>query len=365
VGSNPTTAIFNSHEFLLAKKNKIGQNASLYNHLSMTPAASSTLPRPPPILPSTYQNHSGYEVLNTRMIGQGGIGQLYRGIDRSTHELVAIKAQRYTPAAKVEAFVLQNLAAPHAVRCRDVIEDPANEMSYIIMDLIPEKNIESAFFNPKRPTVRLTLDEIKCISRQVLEFLEDLEAKEIVFGDLKARNLIFLRDSRALTVVDFGGARQSHIVGSPTPHTTHNHQAPEFILNGIPTHYNDRWSLACTLFFLLTGTHLFPMHEDIPREERNNYVLQMIFKRIGWPTSQYLQKCLNTDVYFDDQMEFHKELPVPHLQKWQDEIREASRKNSWPVEDVEKFISIIHKLLRYEHRATPRSLLSHPLSSEL
>jgi serine/threonine protein kinase len=207
----------------------------------------------------------------------------------------------------------------------------------------------------------LSLDEITCILKQYLEFLKGWHSLADICHNLNASKLIYQRASRTLTVLDYGSARRAHLTDQSNPQTTINHQPPEFFLKRKNTAAVDRWGLGCILYYLLTGTDLFPLGSGISEEEQNHYVFQRIVQRIGWPTPQYLQKCQNTDVYFDDQRRFRKNLPVPRLQNWRVVIEQTFSLNNWPTHEMNGFISIIDNVVCYKNRSTPESLLKHRL----
>jgi serine/threonine protein kinase len=295
-----------------------------------------------------------------QVLGKGCYGTVEKGMDCLTGSPVAIKIQPRSPATKAEAFMASTLKAPHLVPYRDAFEEPVDTVSpkvFIVMDLVPQQSIASAYLKPK---ISLTLNDITCIAHQALEFLSDLFLKKIIYFDLKPENLIYRRSFNSLTVIDVGSARQ---IGSdhPVPITaTPSYQAPEFILGRATGQSYDCWSLACTIYKLVTGASLFPTLNGLPKKDWNNFILQTIVQQIGKPTPAYLSSCKKAAVYFDEKIEFKNPLPVPQFKNWQVSIREAAHVKNWPSSKVDQLIDLMSKLLCYEKRATPGELLKHP-----
>lgn len=282
--------------------------------------------------------------------------------ERASGLNVVIKCQRFSPEARAESVMMQTIHHPHAVQFHAAFEDSeevTQRKFYIAMDNIPEKNLEEVYFNPRTPEKKLTLDEIGCIIRQLLEFLDYLRQHDIVHFDLKLPNLIFRRSSRSLTVIDFGSARGPSIFPSLRGRLTPGFRAPEYLL-GKPVDLSyDYWSLGCLIFQLLTGDRLFSFSKTVDESDWDAYHLQLIFNEIGLPDPAYLKACRKAAVFFDDQWQLRKQFDLPERDHWQNRIRETGERNLWPSEEVEGFIEIVGGLLRYENRSLPETLLQH------
>jgi serine/threonine protein kinase len=307
--------------------------------------------------------------ITEEILGKGKTSSVVKGQDLRSRSPVAIKCLTNPAVAEIESTVFKTVRAPHAVHYRDAFQgSPPRERSeqkhYIVMDLVPEDNIYNAFLNPNKPE-RLTVDEVISIVSQLLEFFDGLHGQEIGFFDLKLDNLIFRRKCRSLIVIDFGGARKI-VVPFPTlpparPHTTPQYRAPERILGGKMTTQYDLWSFGCLLFELLTGRRLFPIPQDISRDDSNHYVMQMIVQRLGKPTREFLKECREAVGFFDENLELCKKFNAPLLPPWEAVLAQSCLSKGYPLEEIHLFIQLIGYVLRYENRPSAKELLGCPL----
>lgn len=302
-----------------------------------------------------------------KVLGKGGFGTVVEGKHLFSGSPLAIKKQRNSVDAQTEACTLHCLQGiPHLVRYRAAFlgspkQNPRERVHHIVMDKVPGKHIVDAFLLAKKPADKLVFNEIVTCARQLLEFLDALHKRGLIYFDLKPDNLIFMRDSRQLTVVDCGGVRDAR----NTSHgliTTRNYRAPELLLGKTLSADYDLWSFGCTLYALLTEKCLFSVAKDIPEERKDNYMLQMIDHRLDTPpTLEYLSSSPTAPQIFNTNREFRQKEQLPRLKKWQEVVRETGRKKRWPSKEVEMFIGIIDSVIRYENRASPKELLASPL----
>ncbi len=303
--------------------------------------------------------------ITEEVLGKGSSSTVVKGQDLRSRSPVAIKCLTNPAVAEIESTIFKTVHAPHAVHYRDAFQgSPPREGSqqkhFIVMDLVPEETIRTAFLSPKK-SERLTFDEIITITSQLLEFFDGLHGQEIGFFDLKLGNLIFRRKCRSLIVIDFGGARKI-VVPFPTqaparPHTTAQYRAPEKILGGKMTTQYDMWTLACLLFELLARKPLFPLPQEISREDSNHYVIQMIVQRLGKPTREFLKDCKEAADFFDENLELRKKFDMPLLTPWEAAIAQSCQSKGYPINEIQLFIQLISYLLRYENRPSARELL--------
>jgi len=201
-----------------------------------------------------------YEIFE--LLGEGGMGEVYRGRDSRLQRDVAIKTshQRFSERFEREARTIAALNHPNICHIYDVGPD------YLVMELV-----EGA--SPKGP---LPLEEALRIAEQVAAALEAAHEKGIVHRDLKPANIL-VRPDGMVKVLDFGLAKVStnHTSesiedpeNSPTRRTfvaseagmilgTAAYMAPEQARGRTVDQRADIWAFGVVLFELITGDPLF------------------------------------------------------------------------------------------------------------
>ena len=143
----------------------------------------------------------------TGVLGGGGMGKVYRGIDEKLGRTVAVKAilsgQMSDGDARGrflrEAQVLSRLNHPNICQVYDHIE--ADENDYLVLELVEGESLKEVI---RRGLPRKTA---LAIAEQLAEVLTVTHARGIVHRDLKPDNVMFTADG-AVKVLDFGLARE-------------------------------------------------------------------------------------------------------------------------------------------------------------
>jgi len=195
------------------------------------------------------------------LAGSGGMGQVYRALDRHTGESVALKVLTRDASAHVarfahEAQALAELSHPHIVRY--VAHGVAEEGEpYLAMEWLEGEDLTSRLVDGPLP-----IEDCLQLGSRLAEALGAAHAQGIVHRDLKPSN-VFLPDFRleAVKIIDFGIARLAHrthitrtgmLVGTP------GYMAPEQAQDGRVVDLRaDVFSLGCVLFECVTGTSAF------------------------------------------------------------------------------------------------------------
>jgi hypothetical protein len=194
--------------------------------------------------------------------GQGGMGTVYRAVDRETEEVVAVKLLHgATDALRVrferEGKVLAQLDDPHIVRYVAHGEVSAEEL-FLVMEWLDGDDLSVRL---RQET--LTIDETITIAQTVAAGLATAHAQGIVHRDIKPSNL-FLLDGRIdrLKLLDFGVARlqgatvQATRVGQPIG--TPSYMSPEQARGDADVDArSDLFSLGCLLYECLAGAPPF------------------------------------------------------------------------------------------------------------
>ncbi|HXV34379.1 MAG TPA: serine/threonine-protein kinase [Gaiellaceae bacterium] len=197
-----------------------------------------------------------------RLVGRGGMGEIYVARDRVLGRTVAVKllAERLAQEPELrERFRREALAAarlsgePHVVTVYDVGEHDGRP--FTVMEYLPGGTLaERAQSRPVDARTALAW------LAQAAAALDAAHAKGVVHRDVKPANLIFDATDR-LQVVDFGIARVTDdTLGMTAPGTilgTAGYLAPEQALGRETTAASDRYALAVVAYELLTGGRPF------------------------------------------------------------------------------------------------------------
>jgi serine/threonine protein kinase len=144
---------------------------------------------------------SHYRVLDA--IGEGGMGEVFLGLDETLRRKVALKSirreRRLDPATKArflrEARTLSQLDHPNICRAYDYIETP--ERDWIVLELVEGQTLGAAIRRGLPGADRLK------IAQQIAAVLVATHAAGIVHRDLKPGN-VMLTPSGDVKVLDFG-----------------------------------------------------------------------------------------------------------------------------------------------------------------
>jgi serine/threonine protein kinase len=197
-----------------------------------------------------------YQILG--ILGVGGMGVVYRGMDKSMGREVAIKTLTEATEDLRQRFQLEArsgvLNHPNIVTVYDFGEQDGNP--YIVMEFVPGDSLE----NLLRAGRQFSLIERLEIVRQVCLALGYAHQKGVIHRDIKPANVMVQPDGN-IKIVDFGVAR----LASHSGHTqagmvigTFHYIAPERLLGKSADGRADIWSAGVILYLLLTGKLPFP-----------------------------------------------------------------------------------------------------------
>ncbi len=194
-------------------------------------------------------------------IAAGGMGEVFRGRDRTSGEVVAIKVisdgREHRSARFVrEVELLSELSHPGIVRYVSHGETPSGGM-FLVMEWLDGEDLRS-----RLERTPLTVGEAITLATRVAEALGAAHARGIVHRDLKPSNL-FLSGGRIdqVKVLDFGIAQRegrTQLTRTGTMIGTPGFMAPEQA--GSSTAIDARAdvsALGCVLYQCLTGTPAF------------------------------------------------------------------------------------------------------------
>src|SRR5262245_11844068 len=217
-----------------------------------------------------------YEIVS--LLGEGGMGQVYRARDTQLGRDVAIKILPDEFAAdpdrlmrfEREARSLATLNHPHIAQVYGL--ESSGTSRAIVMELVEGEDLAERIARGPLP-----IDDAIAIGRQIADALESAHDAGIVHRDLKPAN-VKVRADGTVKVLDFGLAKSQgsgigdqgsgSVANSPTitsPAMTERgvilgtaaYMAPEQARGKVVDRRADLWALGCVLFEMLTASRAF------------------------------------------------------------------------------------------------------------
>ncbi|SOJ56915.1 Serine/threonine-protein kinase PknD [Mycobacterium simulans] len=192
-----------------------------------------------------------------RLIGRGGMGEVYEAEDTRKHRVVALKlisaqfSDNSTFLARMhrEADIAGRLTEPHIVPIHDYGE--IDGQFYVEMRLIDGVSLRAMLtqYGPLSPARAVA------IVRQIAAALDAAHGSGITHRDVKPENILVASNDFAY-LVDFGIARNAADPGLTQRGMavgTYNYMAPERFTSNEVTYRADIYALACVLGECLTG----------------------------------------------------------------------------------------------------------------
>lgn len=213
-------------------------------------------------------NIGKYKII--RELGRGATSTVFLAQAPATQQQVAIKlfnldvlldnnrAKAFRKLLLSEASLAGKLSHPHIVKIFDAVMNDG-ELNYIVMEYVDGESLEKI----AEVDHLLPLSSISEIIYKCCKALEYAQYQGVIHRDIKPANIMICGD-HDIKISDFGSAlieseqtTQVSGVGSPA------YMSPEQIREQMLTHQTDIYSLAVTMYKLLTG--------KLPFDARNNY----------------------------------------------------------------------------------------------
>jgi eukaryotic-like serine/threonine-protein kinase len=196
-----------------------------------------------------------YEILE--ILGEGGMGAVYKAMDRELSRPVALKVIRPDLAGnqaildrfKQELLLAREVTHKNVIRIYDLGE--AEGMKFITMEYVEGKDLRTLIHEQ----TKLPPEEAVEIMQQVCRALEAAHSVGIIHRDLKPQNIMRDKSGRIL-VMDFGLART--LEGDGMTQTgalvgTMDYMSPEQALGKELDQRSDLFALGLIFYELLTG----------------------------------------------------------------------------------------------------------------
>jgi serine/threonine-protein kinase len=196
-----------------------------------------------------------YELLE--IIGEGGMGTVYKARDQLLDRIVAVKilkSEFQKNKAFIEKFHTEALAAarishPNIVSIYDVGSN--DDLHYIVMEYIEGKTLKECITEQKT----LPVDQAVSIAIMICDGVHHAHEKHVIHRDIKPQNILITRQGM-VKVADFGIARSNtdstitfgqNVVGSV------HYVSPEQAKGSVVDCTTDIYAIGCVLYEMTTG----------------------------------------------------------------------------------------------------------------
>ena len=243
-----------------------------------------------------------YEIL--QLLGEGGMGAVYKASDRELDRFVALKVIRPELASNpsILARFKQELLLAHQVTHRNVIRiydlAEADGVKYITMEFVEGKDLRTLI----REKNKFAPEEAVEIIQQVCLALDAAHSVGVIHRDLKPQNIMLDSSGRVL-VMDFGLART--LEGDGMTQTgaivgTMEYMSPEQALAKDLDQRSDLFALGLILYEMLTGKAPFKAESAlaslIKRTQERAVPVSDVDNQIPGTLSGIVSKCLERDL---------------------------------------------------------------------
>ena len=205
-----------------------------------------------------------YEIL--ALLGQGGMGAVYKARDTELDRLVALKIIRpeLTTNPEILKRFKQELILARQVTHRNVIRifdlGQADGFKFITMEYLEGQDLRGVL----REKGKLTPEQAARVILQICRALEAAHGEGVIHRDLKPQNIMIDANGRAY-VMDFGIARSAHLPGMTQTGAlvgTPEYMSPEQAKGEKLGEQSDIFSLGVILYELVVGQS--PYYSETP-----------------------------------------------------------------------------------------------------
>ena len=242
-----------------------------------------------------------YEIL--QLLGEGGMGAVYKAMDRELGRPVALKLIRPQLAANpsILARFKQELLLAHQVTHRNVVRiydlGDADGVKFITMEFVEGVDLRALIEEKKK----FPPEEAVEITEQICRALEATHSVGVIHRDLKPQNI--MRDGTGrILLMDFGLARTLEGEGMTQTGAlvgTMEYMSPEQALAKSLDQRSDLFTLGLILYELLTGKAPYGAESAvaslIKRTQERAIPVSDHDRTIPQPLSNIVSKCLERD----------------------------------------------------------------------
>jgi len=205
-----------------------------------------------------------------RLLGRGGMGDVFLALQKNTRQHVALKLIRpsFNRANLLKRFeleqqILADLDHPNISRLMDLGETE-DQLPYLVMEYVEGRPITDYCTDNK-----LSIEERLGLFKQVSSAIQYAHQNLVVHRDIKPSNLL-VDANGTVKLLDFGIAKMLQVADKPVSvfetqtgvHLmTPAYASPEQVQGVSITTSSDVYSLGILLYELLTGTRPFDLQE--------------------------------------------------------------------------------------------------------
>ena len=225
------------------------------------------------------------------LLGQGGMGRVYKAYDKQLDRVVAIKVVRQGMMGsdealkrfKQELLLASKVSHKNILRIHDMGE--VGDVKFISMAFVEGQDLHQILHN----TPKLPIERVLNFARQLAEALEAAQAEGVVHRDLKPQNILVGKADQ-LYVSDFGLAKSFDDEGSPGMTKTGafmgtpRYMSPEQVEGNPADHRSDIYAYGLILYEMAAG--------DVPFTGEST--LKLMYQRIQ--TTPKNPKLVNPDL---------------------------------------------------------------------
>ncbi|MCB9453673.1 MAG: protein kinase [Anaerolineaceae bacterium] len=192
------------------------------------------------------------------LLGQGGMGVVYQGVDTQTNQPVAVKVLRpevvtqdpdFLERFDREAEALRKLNHPNIVSILARIEE--NNQHYIVLEYVSGGSLADLLHRDGQ----LPVEQVLNIALDISDALTRAHRLHIIHRDIKPANIILAEDGTP-RLSDFGHAQlgdHSRVTESGSIIGTYGYLSPEICMGEDVDARTDIWSFGVLLYEMLAG----------------------------------------------------------------------------------------------------------------